>query len=121
MPSKKRELKIDLTHEADIPDYDVLLPAAVKFARDLLCGDANNTAVVLHKETIRNGRCFITLRFPDGQIRECYFGKICLNLTLVLTIGNLTFVALLSVVYFLPCVSSCSYNLVKRHVLYYES
>ena len=93
MPSKKREMKIDLTHEDEIPDYDVLLPAAVKFARDLLCGDANNTAVVLHKETIKKGRCYITLRFPDGQIRECYFGKIFF--------GNLTLVDISSVVYFI--------------------
>ena len=75
MPSKKRDMKIDLTQDIDFPDYDVLLPAAVRFARDLLCGNPNETSAVLMKESIKHGRCHITLRFPDGEVRECYFGK----------------------------------------------
>ena len=78
MPSRKREARlarVDLERDLELPGDDVLLPAAVRFARDLLGASPNDTSVELVHSNIRFGSCFLRLRFPDGQINELQVGE----------------------------------------------
>ena len=82
MGSRKREARlanIDLERDLELPSDDILLPAAVRFARDLLGASPTDTSVELVHSNIRFGTCFLRLRFPDGQINELNVGKLVVN------------------------------------------
>lgn len=64
-----------------IPDDVDILPAAVRYARELLGARPNDVNVTVEHENIRAERCFIKLRFPDGEKREIRFSKSSSSLT----------------------------------------
>lgn len=61
-----------------IDDEADLLPAAVRFARELCGARPNDPQVELAHENYRNGRYFIKLRFPNKETREVRFSKFLL-------------------------------------------
>lgn len=79
MTSRKREQKGPKGDalSAVLPEMedDEILPAAVRFARELLGAKPNDVNVTLQHENIRRDRCFLQLRFPDGELREICFSK----------------------------------------------
>lgn len=58
-----------------IHDDDEILPAAVRYARELLGARPNDTSVTVEHENIRKERCFLKMKFPDGEQREIRFSK----------------------------------------------
>lgn len=58
-----------------VEDEAELLPAAVRFARELCGARPNDPSVTLAHENYRNGRYFIKLRFPNNETREVRFSK----------------------------------------------
>lgn len=67
-------LAVNLIH-----DDDDIFPAAVRYAKELLGARPNDVNILVEHENIRAERCFIKLRFPDGERREIRFSKCTYN------------------------------------------